>query len=470
MGTRVNRFLALRLVAALCLMVFSAASFGKAEWLGIYMMGQKIGYSVTRTEPSDWNGIRVEKSTSHLEIGTQMLGSAMQITVDSTSLTDEDGQLRHLVYRMSSAGRIQQTTALFEGRTIKASMIAGGSESTRTLTVPEGKRLVDDPVALVLQGKVKDSADNYVIFSPETMELVEIAIRVGKPEQIEVKGVSTTATPIVVDDPRAPSTVFLSAKGDLVKVVGPMGLEMIPESEADATRDSGPVNIDLASVSSIRPQGRFDPGAESIRIRITSDSLKSLPSDRRQTAKKTDLGWELALKRDIEPNAAATIASTQGMSAWLKPEPRVPSDSEQFQTLAKEVIGDETRVAAAAYKIHDYVHDLMGVNAGIGVMRDAAEILETKEGVCRDHAILTGTLLRAAGIPTRFVNGLVFAEGAFYYHAWVEFWDGSNWIGLDSTRSPKRLGVGYIKTAQGSVGQALVGFLIDGARIEVLGK
>ncbi len=472
MNLRMNRFFALRfIVATTFLLISSMALAARTEWLGIYLVGQKIGYSVTKTEPGEWNGMKVQQSASHLEIGAQMLGSAMQIVVDSNTITDEEGRLRKLVYRMSSAGRVQQTTALFEGRTIQASMIAGDRESTRTITIPAEKTLVDDPVTFVTGGKLSPEAKNLVVFSPETLELVDITIEVGKPETVDVKGKKVTATPVVVNDPRAPSTIYLSAKGDLVKVVGPMGLEMIPETEAEATAALGPVNIDLASVSSIKPIGRFDERAESIKIRINSDSLKTLPSDRRQSATKVESGWEVALRRDVEPNATATIVETQkNMQTWLAAEPRVPSDSDQFKSLAQEIIGSETKVAPAAHKIHTYVHELMAVNAGIGVMRDASEILETQEGVCRDHAILAGTLLRAAGIPTRFVNGLVFAEGAFYYHAWVEFWDGSEWIGLDTTRSPKRLGVGYIKTAQGSVAQALVGFLIDGARIEVLDR
>ncbi|MFX8601193.1 transglutaminase-like domain-containing protein, partial [Acinetobacter baumannii] len=65
----------------------------------------------------------------------------------------------------------------------------------------------------------------------------------------------------------------------------------------------------------------------------------------------------------------------------------------------------------AALSIRRYVHGIMQPNAGIGVVRDAREVLTTKEGVCRDYAVLTTTLLRAAGIPARLATGLEYANG-----------------------------------------------------------
>jgi transglutaminase-like putative cysteine protease len=76
--------------------------------------------------------------------------------------------------------------------------------------------------------------------------------------------------------------------------------------------------------------------------------------------------------------------------------------------------------------------------------------------------------MRAIGIPTRLVNGIVYQDGRFYYHAWVEAWNGSRWIGYDSTRPAPRLTAAHIKTVQGAVSDVMVGFLIESPRIEVL--
>src|SRR5206468_707330 len=121
------------------------------------------------------------------------------------------------------------------------------------------------------------------------------------------------------------------------------------------------------------------------------------------------------------------------MPQWVKADTYIPSDSERFKKLAKSIIGNEKRVNGAGLAVQTWVANRMHPNLGIGVLRDANEVLSSKEGVCRDYAILAATLLRAGGIPTRLCSGLVSWDGTFYYHAWVEIWNGKSWIGIDPT-------------------------------------
>ena len=110
----------------------------------------------------------------------------------------------------------------------------------------------------------------------------------------------------------------------------------------------------------------------------------------------------------------------------------------------------------------------MKANAGIGVLRDAGEVLKTKEGVCRDYAILTATIMRAAGIPTRLCSGLVNWDGSFYYHAWVEVWDGKRWLGMDSTVPYLQISATHVKLGDGNVEEAFTFTFLDKVKIEVL--
>ena len=119
--------------------------------------------------------------------------------------------------------------------------------------------------------------------------------------------------------------------------------------------------------------------------------------------------------------------------------------------------------------MQDWVYAGMTPNAGIGVLRDAGEVLRTKEGVCRDYAVLTAAVLRAAGVPTRLASGLVSWDGTFYYHAWCEVWDGANWVGVDSTTPDHQLAANHVKLADGSVESAFAFTFLDRAKVEVLG-
>ncbi len=68
----------------------------------------------------------------------------------------------------------------------------------------------------------------------------------------------------------------------------------------------------------------------------------------------------------------------------------------------------------------------------------ALEVLQSLRGDCNEHTTLFTALARSLGIPTRPVAGIVysetiFAEGAFYYHAWPEVWLGDGWVPVDPT-------------------------------------
>jgi len=69
------------------------------------------------------------------------------------------------------------------------------------------------------------------------------------------------------------------------------------------------------------------------------------------------------------------------------------------------------------------------------------EILELRSGVCQDFAHLLLQILRAEGIPSRYVSGYICpntdgARGAGATHAWVEIWlPGSGWVGIDPTNN-----------------------------------
>ena len=76
----------------------------------------------------------------------------------------------------------------------------------------------------------------------------------------------------------------------------------------------------------------------------------------------------------------------------------------------------------------------------IGRPSTAIEAFAAGRGVCQDFAHLALSMLRASGIPARYVSGYlhpdVHAEpgrtAVGQSHAWVEYWAGS-WLPLDPT-------------------------------------
>ena len=97
--------------------------------------------------------------------------------------------------------------------------------------------------------------------------------------------------------------------------------------------------------------------------------------------------------------------------------------------------------AEAAEEISARVRSRVSYMAGAtGVRTNAQQAWDQGRGVCQDMAHVTVALLRAAGLPARYVSGYLHADPAAQpgqaavgeSHAWVEYWAGS-WRPVDPT-------------------------------------
>lgn len=435
------------------------------------MQGQRIGYTHTVTSSDSLNGKPVQKSVSKTVMDADMLGTALKITIDSTTWTINEKAVR-MLFTIESSGRKQVVEASFGADAVSIKTKNGNAVSTKSLPLPKDGQIVDDPVTAFMTGDVPAGSERtFYVLDPMTTSLVKNVARLKGPTKTSVRGQDVDATLVEVVEPRATTRIYLSAKGEFIKATGALGIEMLPISEAEALGEKPTGTIDIADATRVKPDkplGRIED-LRSATLRVTGRDLSRLPSDGHQTVSKDGDSWLIVLHPvPFSKNGASIAAAQVGRQGYLKPSLYVPADQPAFKHLAKKISGDAKNVGGVARKVHDWVYAQMRPNAGIGVLRDASEVLSSKEGVCRDYAILTATLLRARGIPTRLCSGLIYYEEAFYYHAWVEFWDGKAWIGLDSTRPDPELTPGHLKLAHGNVEDAFSFTVLENTKIEVV--
>src|ERR1700690_4661216 len=90
---------------------------------------------------------------------------------------------------------------------------------------------------------------------------------------------------------------------------------------------------------------------------------------------------------------------------------------------------------AISARVREHVTYLPGAT---GVRTNAQEAWDKGQGVCQDMAQIAVSLLRAAGLPARYVSGYLHpdpkaepgAAVAGQSHAWVEYWTGE-WVACD---------------------------------------
>jgi transglutaminase-like putative cysteine protease len=112
----------------------------------------------------------------------------------------------------------------------------------------------------------------------------------------------------------------------------------------------------------------------------------------------------------------------------------------------------DTAAAAISERVRGRITYLPGAT---GVRTNAQQAWDQGQGVCQDMAQVTLALLRAAGLPARYVSGYLHPEASpgpgttavGQSHAWVEYWAGS-WTPLDPT-SGADVGEHHVVVARG---------------------
>ena len=374
----------------------------------------------------------------------------------------------------SSGGRKQVMDAWFEPSGIRVEVDNNGAKSKQTLANPKDGLIVDDPITeFALHPASVGTTKTFYILDPTTVSLVKNTAKLIGKQDVEIQGTKRSANAILVEDPRMNTTVFTSGKGDIIKITTTIGMEMIPSSKAEAL---GKVNTttqpDIAALTSVKPSVEIENplSTKSLNLRLSADNMPEMPNDSQQVAQKEKSGWKISIHpQQLKDSKTVSISTAKSQKPdWVKPSLHMPSTSPRFIKLAKNIIKSDADVKSAALAIRKYVNTMMTPDAGIGVLRDASEVLDAKVGVCRDYAILTATLCRSAGIPARLASGLVDFEGNFYYHAWVEVWTGTDWLGLDSVPPSDFFTATHVKLGQGNVDTAFTFTILSNAHMEVL--
>lgn len=146
---------------------------------------------------------------------------------------------------------------------------------------------------------------------------------------------------------------------------------------------------------------------------------------------------EVTISAEAPPakTAARPLADPSGGS-YLKSSIIVESDAEPIRKLAAQIVKEEKDSYRAARSIVRWVNENMTKDYGASADR-ATDVLRQRRGDCTEHSLLSVALLRAAGIPAKRVDGVVYMVNddgvpALYWHEWVEAYVGE-WTQLDPT-------------------------------------
>lgn len=152
----------------------------------------------------------------------------------------------------------------------------------------------------------------------------------------------------------------------------------------------------------------------------------------------------------------AQVPGSGEADAVLHLRPSRYCEVDEFERIAADVIGGREG-ADALDAVVDWVHEHLDYVPGSSTITDSARsTYVSRQGVCRDYAHLTATLLRAGGIPARCSS--VYAPGLspMDFHLVVEAMVAGQWQVVDATHLAPRASMMRIATGQDAADTAFM--------------
>ena len=184
------------------------------------------------------------------------------------------------------------------------------------------------------------------------------------------------------------------------------------------------------------------------RVRTPDAATFAVPEDNRQrvvarTATHVDIEVTSA------PSTTKPLAGEARARALMSTPYEAVSDP-RIQRAAKDATkgatSDDDKVRKLSAFVYEHVQK-KGLDRGYA---PAIATLESRAGDCTEHSVLLSALLRAVGLPTRIVDGVVVDNTSAGYHEWVEVDLGKGFVAVDPTFNAWPAGPQRVKLAEGS--------------------
>ncbi len=420
------------------------ARYGSAAvWRGIYYRGEKIGFTVSQTVPTD-EGFELQEDG---RLQMTLLGAASAATLHTVARVDRAFALRSFEFSLDPGTGATRVSGTVEGGSTKASAAEGSSVegggtgdtadsgrvrlvlvvTTVSGTRTETRELAERPVLSLnmsrqlANGRLKPgAAHRFAIFDPATLQNTPVTIRVGNREIVRANDRPVPAFRVELAYHGLQSTSWVTDTGEIVREESPLGLMTVQESPERAKQlaISGGMQRDLLNASAIVPDKarRIDEPRDVRRMVLRLDGVDLSALDL-QGVGQALTGSTLEIRDPRDLRASPLEADVE---RYLAPETLLESDAPEIMAEARLALrGVQPGARVRAEALTRYVNALLEKKPTVS-LPSAREVLRTKVGDCNEHTALYVAMARAAGIPARIAVGLVYIRGAFYYHAWPE--------------------------------------------------
>lgn len=444
------------------------------RWFGIYMDNERTGfYRQTIAETTD--GYRMEGEGS---VRMKVMGFSKEATTREIYLVGKNLSLRSVEVEQNINGAQSHISGKVSDGSLRLKVETNGKKTDKQLKF-RGE-LLPGP-ALNLYPLMRDGGATklyrILTFDPEELKIKEVKISVLGEDKTSYGEAAlklrNNLYPFVNND------IWLDAQGNtLIESVREGLVTTRAEDPGQLAAFVGNMTIarkdliyDFSLVRSeppVREQAKLT--GLTVEINGWNDSLP-MAQDGNQVMEKSGEG-RITVKTGAsirnQPDSGQNEASpkTGSQDKYLKPAEKIEADAPEIMVKAKEIIAarntDEEKARALAAWTADWLKDTVDDGGG------ALASLKARYGNCQTHSRLYTALARAAGIPTRFVSGLVSLEGkGFLYHSWAESFLNGKWVTVDPTYNQLPADPTHIKLFEGHTQEEMAPIIAIIGRISI---
>ena len=422
---------------------------GQAEYFAIFMEGKKVGYGIHARAVA---GEKVT-TTDTAQITISRAGVALTVRQSESHVETLDGKPLSFTSLMDASLMTMKIegTVTEQGK-VQMKISVGPNTQERTTDWPEGA-LLNEGVRLLTRKKGLSEGTTFTVkmYVAGLLGAVEGKVQVGPTKDVDLLGriVKLTEVKTLMQLPtgQITTTSYVDKDFNALKVVSPVAginVEMVACSKRAAM--SKPEVFEAFGRTSLKsPTPLKDPrSAKSITYQLAPIGGKkiSLPTTGSQTVRPGADGTLTVTVLPVKAPKGASFpykGSDKHALEALKPTRYLQCDDEKVVALARKAVGDTKDAGEAVKRIERFVHEYVnekGLDIGYA---SAAEVAESRQGDCSEHAVLLAAMCRAVGIPAQVVMGVAYVkefgdlQHVFGGHAWTRALVGGKWIDLDGT-------------------------------------
>ncbi len=398
----------------------------------------------------------------------------------------------------SEVGRFEASGELRPDTTLDVRIVSAGSEQTLSFRLPHPPIMSNVVPIRVAMGRGLEVGETVrlPVFDPTSLGTRTVEVNILEHDTLFVTdsaalGADGRWTPARTDTVPAwkIAEVFGGARveswvdedGRVIRASSPMGFsmekteyELARQAQEDARLVSAsPIDEDVILATAVQSDVDLADVEEfeELRFRLTGVDLTGFQLDGGRQELRGDT---LIVRREewsaIDPGYQLPYAYMDLRSA-LEPEPLIQSDDERIVRRAREITARRAQwrqdPKSVARQLTTGVYSMLDKSITLSVP-NAVQVLETLRGDCNEHTVLYVAMARALGLPARTAVGLVYVNGAFFYHAWPEVWLGE-WVAVDPTFGQYPADASHIRFVIGGLAQQVeIVRLIGNLDIQVL--